>query len=112
MADLPVISPDESGDVPRCRKECPRVMWAVDHEVACANGSPERIDYDIAHPEEPCIPRIRAISAELREIKARRCDGCKHWGEGIENVVVGFCHKYGQRRSSDDFCRNGWEPRR
>lgn len=65
MPDLPVIQPDESGDVPRCRAECP----SATHAPCCAKC----IDCEAGREQTEvglvCQPRLLRAYAELRDYR-------------------------------------------
>lgn len=112
MPDLPTINPDESGDVPRCKKECP--SFDALHHVGECRGVPYDFHSTVCRAEDKetvlerqiCQPRLLRSYAELREIKARRCETCDCY-----DYPASWCNLNGCTMSETDVCREGWEHR-
>lgn len=100
MPSLP-IAPDESGDVPRCVRECPHYSSDDYGEECSAPGHPV-----VTEAGRFCLPRVR----ELVAISRRRCDGCKWWRETpAHDDGHGHCAAHDQTRHASDCCRERWE---
>lgn len=101
MTSLP-IAPDESGDVPRCVRECPHYSSDDYGEECSAPGHPV-----VTEAGRFCLPRVR----ELVQISRRRCDGCRHW-TALAETDRGFCESLaaGHTTHPEESCSR-WEAR-
>lgn len=67
MTSLPIIQPDESGDVPRCNRAYPYYVPTPIVDDRCSHPT---VSWECTRDvEEPCVPRLLRAYAELRDYR-------------------------------------------